>query len=237
MECGNVSTAKEKLTSLANAFRSQTGRTDVLSLDDMIGIASTPNFLVDCINNKRRPSDGAMIITAEDLYGITKIPERMFEGTNFFNEITFPDTLTSISFAAFRDCVGLKRVSIPPSVTTFGSTPFINSSIEILDLNCDVAGDVFYGCTNLKSVYVGIESSLVGGAAFMNCSSLTAMVVYGDRICTLESPTLVGTPIASGSGYIYVPSALIDEYKSTAHWSTYVNQIRAIEDYPDITGG
>ena len=38
-------------------------------------------------------------------------------------------------------------------------------------------------------------------------------------------------PIGQGTGYIYVPSALVNTYKSANYWSTYANQIRAIEDY------
>ena len=35
----------------------------------------------------------------------------------------------------------------------------------------------------------------------------------------------------------YVPTSLVDTYKSATNWSTYAEQIRAIEDYPEITGG
>ena len=49
--------------------------------------------------------------------------------------------------------------------------------------------------------------------------------------------TFNSTPIASGTGYIYVPAALVDNYKAATNWSTYANQIRAIEDYPEICGG
>ena len=44
------------------------------------------------------------------------------------------------------------------------------------------------------------------------------------------------TPIKSGNGYIYVPAALVDSYKADSKWSTYANQIRAIEEYPEICG-
>lgn len=37
-------------------------------------------------------------------------------------------------------------------------------------------------------------------------------------------------------GYIYVPAALIDEYKTATNWATFADQFRAIEDYPDICG-
>jgi hypothetical protein len=45
------------------------------------------------------------------------------------------------------------------------------------------------------------------------------------------------TKIANGEGYIYVPASMVDSYKSASNWSTYAAQIRAIEDYPEITGG
>ena len=40
-----------------------------------------------------------------------------------------------------------------------------------------------------------------------------------------------GTPIASGTGYIYVPSTLVETYKTATNWSTFANQFRALEDY------
>jgi hypothetical protein len=59
----------------------------------------------------------------------------------------------------------------------------------------------------------------------------------GDICNLLNTNAFVNTPIAKSTGYIYVPRALVDSYKSATNWSTYANQIRAIEDYPDITGG
>ena len=47
---------------------------------------------------------------------------------------------------------------------------------------------------------------------------------------------LSSTPIKYGAGYIYVPATLVDTYKAATNWSTYANKIRAIEDYPEITG-
>ena len=41
----------------------------------------------------------------------------------------------------------------------------------------------------------------------------------------------------NGTGFVYVPAESVDTYKSATNWSTYAEQIRAIEDYPEITGG
>jgi hypothetical protein len=40
-----------------------------------------------------------------------------------------------------------------------------------------------------------------------------------------------GSPIANGTGYIYVPGALHNSYLADTKWSTYANQFRRLEDY------
>jgi hypothetical protein len=34
-----------------------------------------------------------------------------------------------------------------------------------------------------------------------------------------------------------VPKSLVDAYKTAENWSTFANQIRAIEDYPEVLEG
>ena len=51
---------------------------------------------------------------------------------------------------------------------------------------------------------------------------------------TSTNPFGGSTPLAKGTGYIYVPRALLNDYKTAENWSTYAAQIRAIEDYPEL---
>lgn len=77
----------------------------------------------------------------------------------------------------------------------------------------------------------------IGSNAFTECGALSTLILRSDTVCTLTATNAFNsTPIASGTGYIYVPSALVDEYKAATNWSTYADQFRAIEDYPDICG-
>ena len=70
---------------------------------------------------------------------------------------------------------------------------------------------------------------------FKNCTALTALILRSQTVCpTPSSSFLDGSAIKSGTGYIYVPAALVDSYKTATNWSTYANQIRAIEDYPEV---
>ena len=89
----------------------------------------------------------------------------------------------------------------------------------------------FYRCTQLAKVDFSLVTS-VDANAFANCSQLATLVLRSETRCSLvNTNAFKSTPIASGTGYIYVPAALVDSYKAASNWSTYANQFRAIEDY------
>lgn len=100
-----------------------------------------------------------------------------------------------------------------------------------------VGAYAFYGCSALETVALPSITSIAANA-MQNCSSLNALILHGSTAVTLANTNaLASSGIAQGTGYIYVPAALVDSYKAATNWSTYAAQIRAIEDYPDITGG
>lgn len=95
----------------------------------------------------------------------------------------------------------------------------------------------FTGCSNLEKIDFDVLEEMKD-ADFDRCSALTAVIIRSPAVCTMSgSNAFKSTPIASGTGYIYVPAALVDSYKAATNWSVYADQIRAIEDYPDICGG
>lgn len=105
------------------------------------------------------------------------------------------------------------------------------------DVLTSVGAYAFYGCAALETVDLPSITSIAANA-MANCSSLGAFILRGSTAVTLANTNgLAGSGVAKGTGYIYVPRALVDTYKAATNWSTYANQIRAIEDYPDITGG
>lgn len=96
----------------------------------------------------------------------------------------------------------------------------------------------FNGCSSLtKADFSALKT--IDSSVFNGCLKLATLILRdASGVCSLNSTGVFqSTPIASGTGYIYVPSALVDAYKAATNWSTYADQIRAIEDYPDITGG
>ena len=126
------------------------------------------------------------------------------------------DRVVTVGPHAFNGCTYIVGIKLP-EVTT-------------------IEGSAFNGCTKLASVDLAKVQS-IGAYVFKGCSALEKLIIRTGTVCTLGVDSLTNTKIASGTGYIYVPAALVDSYKAATNWSTYANQIRAIEDYPDICGG
>lgn len=129
---------------------------------------------------------------------------------------------------------------------------YVNSDITV------VGAYAFFYCPNLTGV-VFPNATDIQQYAFENCKSLeridfsqlqrsNAFSFKGDtglRTIILRNSEVAPKTAARGFGnllsaiasmYLYVPSALVDSYKTSSYWGDYKNQIRAIEDYPDITG-
>jgi hypothetical protein len=145
----------------------------------------------------------------------TSVGEYAFQSCGIV-EVEFPSLLT-IPNGCFRYSGKIKKGTFP-NVTSVGENAFRgDSSLQQLD---------FSVCATIYQL------------AFISCTNLNVIIFRSPTVITLKSSNAFSaTPIASGTGYVYVPSALVDSYKAATNWSTYANQFRAIEDYPEITGG
>jgi hypothetical protein len=90
----------------------------------------------------------------------------------------------------------------------------------------------FYNCKALTTADFSAVTS-IQDCAFQKCSELSTLILRNTGVvASMYSTTVLGsTKIANGNGYIYVPSALLDSYKSKNQWSTYSAQFRTLEDY------
>lgn len=123
------------------------------------------------------------------------------------------DITMSIAAQKFRGCSGLTNI-IFPNVSSVGN-------------------GAFWQCTALKQADFAACVSFAQNV-FYGCSALEVLILRcTDAVCSLTG-NLSGTKIASGTGYIYVPAALLDSYKADSAWSAYAAQIRAIEDYLNV---
>lgn len=121
------------------------------------------------------------------------------------------DRITKIKAEAFADSNELVSVSLPNN-TTVGSSAFAR-------------------CPKLQYVDIGYAKS-IPSYAFQSCSALAIMVIRTGSVCVLNT-----TGNSLDKCTFYVPSDLVEAYKVATNWSNFADRIRAIEDYPEITGG
>jgi hypothetical protein len=147
--------------------------------------------------------------------------------------------VTSIAAYAFSECTNLTSVDLP-NVTLIKDYAFNKCSnlanVSIPSL-VTMNQRAFYFCTKIAKLDLPNLTSMAQ-YALAQCQYLVTLILRSETVCTLANTNaLTNTPIAKATtGYIYVPSALVESYKSATNWSTYASQIRAIEDYPDICG-
>ena len=146
--------------------------------------------------------------------------------------------METVNTGTFNGCMRMASINFPIA-TTIGSRAFYNcdalTSVKLPEAS-EIGGSAFEGCAALSIVDLP-KAATVKTYAFENCAELTTVILRTGSVCTIDSTAFKNTPIVSGTGYLYVPSALLNSYKETYAKVDFANQFRAIEDYPAITGG
>ena len=141
---------------------------------------------------------------------ITYLGTEVFRNYDSLKVADFPN-VTSTGINIFYACYGLSTVNLP-KLSAIGTNMFSYSSL-------------------LKKLdFPRVES--IGTGAFSGCSRLVTLVLRkADTVCTLANVNaFTNTPIARGTGLIYVPDNLVEQYKAATNWSTYANQIKPISE-------
>ncbi len=204
-----------KLNAIGDAIREKTGKTDLLTLEQM-------------------PIEIAAIETGGG--ADTSMEDSLIEGTltEYSN-----DRVTIFKTQAFNGMSSLVSISFPNVIKIeSGSFAWGNlTNIHFPKLQEMNSLFLFNQCSNLTYADFPALKKINGGSDFAN-TGLATLILRNPTMCILSSGTSTfnNTPIANGTGYIYVPAALIEEYKAATNWVTYAAQFRAIEDYPDICG-
>lgn len=121
-------------------------------------------------------------------------------------EGTITSNVTSVRAYAFYTCSNLSTANFP-NATSIGS-------------------NAFYKNSTLSNFNAPNVISLEGNFIFYQCSKLKKLVLQSTTIATLSNANAFrNTPIADGTGYIYVPNNLVADYRVATNWSTYASQI------------
>lgn len=219
---------KELFTSIADAIRSKDGTTELIDAQDFPG-------RIEAIKTYEDELVGIVEVTITEISNnkAKKVGAYAFYNNAKITKADFPNVET-IGAYAFYGCTSLNEMStISENV---GNSAFSRcSKLEKISVyGMSVGSSAFDYCTSLKNAYF-VYINQITSYTFRQCSNLNMLILrHPMRMCTLSSTNaFTGTPIAQGTGYIYVPQALIEQYKAATNWVTYANQFRAIEDYID----
>ena len=190
-------------------------------------LASICNKTIDVIKNSKATTIWGQFqqsntnLVEVDLPSLTAVYSQAFSGCTNLVKINFP-AVKIIEPAAFALCA-FTEAYFPECTTLEGSSSW---------------GHSFQICYFLKRARFTKLTTINAGAAFNTCANLKTFIIETNSVCSLTvADAFSDTAISNGSGYIYVPKALVNSYKSATNWSVYAAQIRAIEDYPEVLEG
>lgn len=172
-----------------------------------------------------------------NLPNVTLVGEDAFLNCDKVTDLCLPK-LKKVCSNAFENMYALKQISLPSLEEAEGYLFYDDSALTNVELPLlqIINESMFIGCSALVVLNLP-RVNHIRKYAFEGCSVFETLILRSETVVTLEQTNaLSDTKIASGTGYIYVPKALINDYKTAENWSTFANQIRAIEDYPEICG-
>lgn len=205
-----------------------------------------------------RGSNALKITSLPD--AVTYIGYYAFQDCSELALTKLPANLESIQTEAFRNCTKLALTELPDKLVYVQGGAFrgcTNMPLTKLGANTRLQnGNNFYGCKQLNIKNIPANTLYIPEYCFYQCTGLTELTIegaissiqqYAFGYCSNLSklvlanvtsvPTLSNinafssTPIASGTGYIYVPDALVESFKAS-NWSTYASQIKGLGELP-----
>ena len=174
----------------------------------------------------------------DDDGSITKVGTYAFYSCDVLTSVDLP-VCESVGASAFCDCDALASADLS-LLESVGKAAFAGCAMASLDLpalttitaGTSTSGTnrgAFADIDELESADLGAPTS-IPAYTFRSCDALASLTIRTDSVATLTASALTGTAIADGDGWIYVPADLVDEYKAASNWSTYADQIVAIEE-------
>lgn len=191
-------------------------------------------------------------VTSIDLPNVTTLKEKAITYNNNLIEVNLPkwtpkysDSMYGVSWNSALQSVSFPSATELPMYACHSNQSLVNIYVPLVK---SMNSYSFTSCYSLEKIDMpSLESC---SNAFEKCYSLKAIILRKNKVCKQAWSTpfrgcyhILGevnatyNPEGLKDGYIYVPKNLIEQYKVATNWATYADQFRAIEDYPEITGG
>lgn len=190
----------DKIKAIADAIRTKTGMTDVMTLDEM------PNKIINIPSGTSGDSgvkkpyieetyDKDGNLTSAKLVGYNFIRGSLFYGCSKLKLTEIPSEITYIGNSAFSGCDELSLSSLPSGITYIGNSAFCecpNLSITELPSSVTFIGSsAFIKCIKLKSIDIPSNVMTIKSYAFGACTNLTSIRFLGTPT-SIDSTTFDG---------------------------------------------
>lgn len=233
----NHTNLRDLFTAIADAIRSKTGSSTPIVAD---------NFPDEIRTLATHEDEDAIIEGTLSEYTndrVTSIARSMFYHNTSLVSVNFPK-VKSVHGTAFAECEKLTTVNMP-QVENVGYGQYGSAFQNCPRLKEFIAPKIrhigaysFSYCLSLVKVDIGLETNSlttdicrIGYCAFDGTKLKELIIRRKTFVYGLEENALRGTPIANGTGYIYVPRDVIVQYRLLDQWCNVESQIRALEDY------
>lgn len=219
------------IQNIADSIREKNGLTTTYKVSEMAqAIKDIPLGSGSDDNNALNDFIEGSITTVES--DVTTVRLYAFFRLSSLATVSLPNA-TEIGSSAFTRCTTLTSVSLPKVkiINTYGFQGC--SALTFINLPSVTAiyNSGFQECSNLSVVDLGVIKT-IAAATFYSCTSLNKIIIRSSTVCNLNSTNaLSGSLIAAGTGTIYVPDDLVDDYKSAKNWSTFADQIKPLSEY------
>ena len=229
------------LTDIADAVREKTGAIEPIVPENMAEILRNVDDGYERgyaagyeIGHRNGKTDGLTEFIDKDYFVTGKAIQ--LEAWKYFSDtkitaVKFPYT-TRIGSSAFSNCSSLVSAKFP--LVTYVENNALDACSKLVSVYLPLVevfgGSVFKGDTSLETVDFPVLNT-IWELAFSGCTALKTVVLRLNRVSQLKTADVFNnTPIANGTGYIYVPDDLVEQYKAATNWSTYANQIKPISE-------
>lgn len=161
---------------------------------------------------------------------VTSIGNYVFNGCSALTAADFP-AATSIANYVFYNCINLITINFPVATSIGGNAFYYCSNLTTINfpVATSIGGNAFQLCKSLTTADFPAVTT-IGGSAFYGCTSLTTLILRN----TQQVVTLSNTNAFRGANncIIYVPDALVENYKAASNWSTYADRIKGLSELP-----
>lgn len=236
---------KEAWVAITDAFRNKLGSTEMIKAGDIPSALNSFQKYVDLLSGD---------ITSVSDENAISVRRYCFYTCKKLQEVYLPN-VTSISEMAFKGCIMLSKINIQ-NVEMLGDYAledasgitelYLPKAITIGKCACDsipqlkkvtlgnvktIGESAFYWNRNCEEIDISLNENVgsIGAMAFSEDVELSKLTIRGTALIKLRSTNAFNnTPIAKGTGKIYVDPSMVDAYKTATNWSAFASVIEAI---------